>query len=159
MPTLDEIYRQFGEAAEAAQLLETDLGNLVLAHDCIEAGLLQNPDPRRATAIYDQINRRTLGQLICSLGPAIDPIPNLERILRDALAARNRLTHSFFLKHNFRRNSDRGREVMLLDLCALHNCLLEAYKAVLRLSGVDLDRVDAETAEDALPTAHLPIRT
>ena len=32
MPTLDEVYRKFGEASEAAQLVETDLGNLFLMH-------------------------------------------------------------------------------------------------------------------------------
>ena len=26
MPTLDDVYRKFGEASEAAQLLETELG-------------------------------------------------------------------------------------------------------------------------------------
>jgi hypothetical protein len=30
MPTLDEIYRKFGEVAEAAQLLETELGTMQL---------------------------------------------------------------------------------------------------------------------------------
>lgn len=57
MPTLDDVYRKFGEAAEAAQLLETELGNLLLEHDCIEADLLESPDPDKATAIYDRINR------------------------------------------------------------------------------------------------------
>lgn len=31
MPGLDDIYRKFGEAAEAAQLLETELGNMLVA--------------------------------------------------------------------------------------------------------------------------------
>ena len=67
MPTLDDVYRKFGEASEAAQLLETALGTL-LVHKCIDAGLFENPDPSRATAIYDQINKQTLGRLIRSLG-------------------------------------------------------------------------------------------
>jgi hypothetical protein len=29
MPTLDDVFRKFGETAEAAQLLETELGNLL----------------------------------------------------------------------------------------------------------------------------------
>ena len=56
MPTLDDVYRKFGEASETAQLLETELGTLLLAHKCIDAGLLENPDPNRATAIY-KLNR------------------------------------------------------------------------------------------------------
>jgi hypothetical protein len=30
MLTLDDVYSKFGEAAEAAQLLETELGNMLL---------------------------------------------------------------------------------------------------------------------------------
>ena len=61
MPTLDDVYRKFGEASEAAQLLETELGTLLLVHKCTDAGLLENPDPSRATPIYDQISKQTLG--------------------------------------------------------------------------------------------------
>ena len=150
MPTLDDVYRKFGEAAEAAQLLETELGNLLLTHECIEADLLQSPEPDRATAIYDQINRKTLGQLIRSLGAAVDPVADLEQILSDALTARNRLTHSFYLRHNFRRNSDDGRDVMLRNLETLHRSLLEAYKAVLLLSDVDLEQLVIEEGDAAL---------
>ena len=159
MPTLDDVYRKFGETAEAAQLLEIQLGNLLLTHQCIEADLLQSPDLDRATAIYNRINRKTLGQLIRFLGVAVDPVADLEQILSDALAARNQLTHSFFLRHNFRRNSDDGRDVMLRDLDTLHRSLMEAYKAVLLLSGVDLDRLVAEEGHAAQPAGHLRVRT
>jgi hypothetical protein len=30
MTSLDDVYRKFGETAEAAQLLETELGNILL---------------------------------------------------------------------------------------------------------------------------------
>ena len=105
MPTLDDVYRKFGEASEAAQLLETELGTLLLDHKCIDAGLLENPDPNRATAIYKQINKQTLGSLIRSLGVVGASIVDLEQLLNDALVSRNRLAHAFYLKHNLRRNS------------------------------------------------------
>ena len=35
MPTLDDVYRKFGETAEAAQLLETDLGTIALMIGCL----------------------------------------------------------------------------------------------------------------------------
>ena len=57
MPTLDDVYRKFGEASEAAQLLETELGTLLLVHKCTDAGLLENPDPSRATPIYEVARR------------------------------------------------------------------------------------------------------
>ena len=159
MLTLDDVYRKFGEVSEAAQLLETELGTLLLNHRCIDAGLLENPDRSRSTAIYDQINRQTLGQLMRSLEKMGASTGGLEQLLGNALASRNRLVHSFYLKHNFRRNSDDGREVMLRDLEVIHEDLLTAYKAVLLLSGVDLDALVAAHEDGALPTRHLPIRT
>ena len=159
MPTLDEVYRKFGQVSEAAQLLETELGNLLLTHKCIDAGLLEHPNAIRATAISDRINKQTLGALVRSLGSIEDSIENLEKLLSDAVASRNRLTHSFYLQHNFRRNSDDGRDLMLCDLEAIHEELLEAYKAVLLLSGVDLEKLVAEPGEIPLPTGYLPIRT
>ncbi len=37
MPALEDVYGKFGFAAEAAQLLETQLGNMLLFHHIIEA--------------------------------------------------------------------------------------------------------------------------
>ena len=159
MATLDEVYRKFGEVSEAAQLLETELGTLLLTHKCIDGGLLDHPNAIRATAIYDRINKQTLGALVRSLGSIVDSIDDLEKLLSEAVASRNRLTHSFYLQHNFRRNSHDGRDVMLCDLEAIHEELLEAYKAVLLLSGVDLEKLVAEPGEIPLPTGYLPIRT
>ncbi|MCY3676528.1 MAG: hypothetical protein F4Z31_07285 [Gemmatimonadetes bacterium] len=159
MPTLDDVYRKYGEASEAAQLLETDLGTLLVNHECIDAGLLEDPNPDRATAIYRRITQRTLGRLIGALGSITDSGTDLDATLRIALASRNRLTHNFFLQHNFRRNSDQGRRVMLRDLEAIHDDLLAALKAVSLLSGIDLERLAAEHEDSGLPTGHLPIPT
>jgi hypothetical protein len=41
---------------------------------------------------------------------------------------------------------------MLNDLESIHDTLLEAYKAVMLLSGIDLDAVIGQ-----LPTSHVPI--
>jgi hypothetical protein len=153
MPSLDDVYRKFGEASEAAQLLETELGTLLLQIGAIEANLLQNPDSERATEIYRRINRQTLGQLIKSIGNAPDSLAHLDDLLAQALKARNRLAHSFYLRHNLRRNSEEGRAIMLEDLESIHDKLLKAYKAVMLLSGIDLDQVVAKK----LPTGHLPI--
>ena len=48
---------------------------------------------------------------------------------------------------------------MLRDLEAIHDDLLEAYKAVLFLSGIDLEALAAEPGDIALPTGYLPIPT
>ena len=137
--------------------METQLGTLLLDHRCIDAGLLENPDPSSATAIYNRVNKETLGQLIQSLRRVGTSIVGLEQLLNDALVSRNRLAHSFYLKHNLRRNSDDGREVMLRDLEAIHENLLDAYKAVMLLSGVDLEKLAADHGDSALPSGHLAI--
>ena len=157
MPILDDVYRKFGETFEAAQLLETELGTLLLAHQCVDEGLLRKPDSERSTAIYRQIDKQTLGRLIRKLGTAGYSVADLDELLFEALAARNRLAHSFYLRHNIRRNSDEGRLTMLKDLEAMHEKLLAAYKAVLLLSGVDLEKFVEEHGEGSLPTGHLPI--
>jgi hypothetical protein len=153
MPTLDDVYWKFGFAAEAAQLLETELGNLLLRAGIIEADLIANRDLPRASALFESTNRKTLGQLLKSLNLSADPQARLEALLGRALTERNRLTHSFYREHNFRRNSEDGRAVMLRDLESIHTALLDAYKAVMLLSGFDLDK--ATLGE--LPERHLPL--
>jgi hypothetical protein len=152
VPTLDDVYRKFGEAAEAAQLLETELGTMLLFIRAADDGLLIEPNPARASDLLTTINRHTLGQLLKYLSRKTPSLDTLEPLLWTALEERNRLSHSFFRQHNFRRNSDEGRTFMLRDLESIHGALLDAYKAIMLLSGVNLDIV-AYTA----PTCHIPI--
>jgi len=157
MSTLDDVYRKFGEVSEAVQLLETELGTMLLMLGLIEEDLLKNPDSEKAAEIYNQINKHTLGQLIKKLGQKTSSIFHLEELLSQALAVRNRLAHSFYLRHNLRRNSDEGLTIMMKDLESMHDKLLEAYKAVMFLSGVDLDKLVEEQGNAPQPIGHLPI--
>lgn len=135
MPTLDDVYRKFGEAAEAAQLLETQLGTaLMLAR--YEGSEVRNPV---AADLLESVNRHTLGQLLNALHIHDQSLDALDALLTKARDERNRLSHSFYREHNFRRNSEEGRALMLQDLEAIHAALLDAYKAVMLLQGVDLD--------------------
>ena len=63
MATLNQVYQKFGEASESAQLLETELGTLLLADEANRRGWLTEPDPATAREVLDRINRSTLGQL------------------------------------------------------------------------------------------------
>lgn len=154
MPTLEDVYGKFGFAAEAAQLLETQLGNTLLFHRAIEDDLIGGNNPERARVVWDSVNRQTLGQLLKSLNNRTQSLDRLNDLLLTALKERNRLFHSFYPSHNSRRNSEEGLLIMLLDLEGIHTALLDAYKAVLLLDGVDLDAV---TELGDLPTGHLPI--
>jgi hypothetical protein len=154
MPTLDEVYCKFGLTAEAAQLLETELGTLLKAHRLVAAGLFESFDLMRAGTIFQSVNRHTLGQLLKSLNNRTQSLDTLTDLLAAALKARNCLSHSFYREHNLLRNSEEGRAIMLRDLEGIHSALLDAYKAVLLLlQGIDLDQLkDAKP-----PTVHLPI--
>jgi hypothetical protein len=153
MPTLDDVYWKFGFAAEAAQLIETSLGNVLIEHGIVEENLANQRNPTRAADLFRQINHHTLGQLITTLKAKNQSIANLEGVLAKALEERNRLFHSFYRQHNLRRNSDEGRQRMLDDLEAIHGTLLDAFKALLLLSGVDVDKLSVTEQ----PTKHLPI--
>jgi hypothetical protein len=153
MPSLDDVYRKFGEASEAAQLLETGLGNVLIAALCMREGLLENQNPARAADILQSVNRHTLGQLLKNLNNHTQSLDALDSLLTKARDERNRLSHSFYRRHNLRRNSEEGRALMMADLDAIHSALLDAHKAVLALSGVDVDAL----ADMKLPTGHLPI--
>ena len=155
MPTLDDVYRKFGEVAEAAQLLETELGTILLINRAAAAGLFGAANSTAAADLLGMIDRQTLGQLLKSLRATTSLLDTLETVLWLALEERNRLQHSFYRQHNFRRNSDQGRAVMLRDLDQIHDANLDAYKSVMLLSGTDLEAEATKTF--SLPTRHLPI--
>ena len=153
MPTLDEVYRKFGEVAEAAQLLETELGTALLCVQGLEHDLFAGDKGELATEIYKKIDKSTLGCVLKQLAKSAGFGGDLELLLANALADRNRLFHSFYPKHNFRRNSDEGRAKMIADLERMHETILEAYRAVMRLSGIDLDKL----TNVPMPTTHVKI--
>jgi hypothetical protein len=155
MPTLDDIYQKFGAVAEAAQLLETQLGNMLLLSGGVEQGLFDKPNVELAITLHDGINRRTLDQLIKGMGNTSQPFTSLEALLSEALRERNRLFHHFYREHNFRRNSEDGRAVMWEDLESVHDTLLLAYNAVMLVHGTDLDAL--ESGHFNVPTRHVPI--
>lgn len=126
---------------------------MLLAARCIEEDLLENKNPERATDILGLVNRHTLGQLLKHLKNYTQSLDALEDLLLRALEQRNGLFHSFYRKHNFRRNSDEGRALMLEDLEAIHVVLLDAYKAIMNLSGVDLGGMTGIEP----PKRHVPI--
>lgn len=154
MAALDDVYRKFGSVSEAAQLLETELGTLLLDARAREAGLFKTPDAQVATDLLERVNRLTLGALLRHVCDSDAPLQEGIDLLTRALSERNRLTHSFYRQHNFRRNSPEGRAIMLEDLEAIHATLLDAYKLALRVSGIDLDAATL----DSFPAKHLPLK-
>lgn len=151
--SIDDVYRAFGYAAEAAQLLETELGTILLQLRCEEEGLLSGDRGLEARVILDRINGSTLGRLIDNVRAKTSGLDHAAEDLARALAERNRLSHHFFRQHNNRKNSDEGRAIMVADLEKCHETMFAAYKVVMKVSGIDLDTIDTASLE--LPTKHL----
>ena len=141
MATLDDVYRKYGEVSEASQLLEVEIGNLLLEARLADLDLDAIGAGSDARAILDRINKSTLGALLLDATKALGGLDAAD-LFADALAERNRLTHAFFRHHNFRRNTPEGRDVMLADLESIHATVLAAYKAALAISGIDLDSLE-----------------
>jgi hypothetical protein len=141
MSSLDDVYRKFGEASEAAQLLETELGTILLEIHAVESDLFSGERREEAAEILRSINKSTLGQVLKTIGQKTPALVHAADLFAKALAERNRLSHTFFRQHNFRRNTPDGCAVMLTDLDSIHRTLLEAYKVALAVSGIDLDSV------------------
>jgi hypothetical protein len=140
MVSLDDIYRKFGECAYVGQLLETEIGNILLViHHAVESDLFVLEKREEAAEIYARINKSALGQVLGKIGEITSE--DMPLVFANAWAERNRLSHSFFRRNNFRRNSAGGRKVMLADLESIHGTLLVAYSVALALSGTDLNSV------------------
>ena len=139
MPSLDDVYRKFGEVSEAAQLFETELGTILLTIEGAEADLFSGDQPEEAREILRRINKSTLGQVLKKIAQKSQSFEHTTDLFAGALAERNRLSHSFFREHNFRRNSSEGCGLMLEDLESIHETLLKAYQVALAISGIDLD--------------------
>ena len=153
MASIDEVFRKFGETSESAQLLETELGTLVLAEEARREGWIEEPNPLAAGEALDSINKSTLGRLFDRAEKAGVPIEQTRESLDRALQERNRLMHSFFREHNYRRFSPEGCDLMLADLEEIHKAVFGAYKLILRISGTDLDAME----QIEFPTKHIPI--
>lgn len=128
MTTRDELYAKFGITAEAAQLFETELGTLLLFAHALQHGWHVKPDGASARAVLDDIERSTLGRLISTLKKHAGIDDGLAARFQSALEARNKLNHGFYERHNFRIQTDEGRQLMFDDLESLHDELFEAWQ-------------------------------
>lgn len=128
MATRDELYAKFGITAEAAQLFETELGTLWLCVHGLENGWHVNPDGAKARAILQEADQSTLGGLLRKLEKHGILQASLAQCLSSALVARNRLIHGFYERHNFKIQTEAGRDEMIADLEKLHEELFSAWQ-------------------------------
>jgi hypothetical protein len=124
----DEVYRQFGLAAEAAQLFETDLGTLLLALAGLDNGWHLEADSAAEAKFLDNIDAQTLGALLKRVKGRVNIDEKIEKCFASALLSRNKLMHGFFERHNLRMESNEGRDLMVADLSAHQGKLLIAWR-------------------------------
>lgn len=128
LATRDELYAKFGITAEATQLFEAELGTMLLCARGLEHGWHVEADPDSARKLLDDIDRSTLGRLLGSLRNCVSLDDGLTECFASALKARNRLFHGFYESHNFKIQTDEGRDAMIADLEVLHDELFNAWQ-------------------------------
>ncbi len=129
---LRELYVAYGQAAEMAQVMELEAGNLALAY-CTLVFDLDNitPGDRYAfNALTDDVDRRTFGYLLKHIRGMGTISEDIERTLNEALEKRNYLTHKFFRTHNFAIHSEDGRKAMTAELDEIYKALSFAHSVL-----------------------------
>lgn len=86
------------------------------------------PDPVDARKALDQIEAHTLGRLLGVLKGKISLDEHLAERFASALRARNRLNQGFYERHNFKIQTEEGRNVMIADLEELHEELFQVWR-------------------------------
>jgi hypothetical protein len=142
--TRKELYAKFGITAEAAQLFETELGTLLLCARGLENGWHVVPDGASGRDLLRNIDKSTLGGLLSKLKQHVEFDDHLSARFASALSARNRLNHGFYERHNFKIQTDGGRDKMMADLEALHDELFGAWQLVSAMTSLASDIVMSE---------------
>src|SRR6202011_5437298 len=106
-----EVYTQFGIAAEMAQVLEVDAGNVALAVVALftDVDKITPEQTEWFRTLIEDLSTRTLGRLLRSDKNLVTCDDNFVETVDEALIKRNYLMHRFFPYHNFALFSAEGR--------------------------------------------------
>jgi hypothetical protein len=131
-----QLYAEYGIAAEKAQVLEVEAGNVALAFIAIfvDTDRITAEDREMFRGIVDDVNRKTLGALLKSIRTWAHFDEALINIIDDALDRRNYLAHRFFPNHNFAIFSTEGRQKMIEELKVIQGTLDSAHGALSAVS-------------------------
>ncbi len=115
---LHQLYADFGMAAEKAQVLELEAGNVVLSFISltIDRNNISSADKLSYRKLVDQVDRKTLGNLLRQVRKIVEFDSSSEEVISDALSKRNYLVHSFFKTHNFAIHDESGQVKMRKEL-------------------------------------------
>jgi hypothetical protein len=132
-----ELYYEFGRAAEMAQVLETEIGNLALVYATMLVDTSKITDEQRHffQALVQDVNKRTFGNLFRQIQKMAQLDDSIIATVNNALEKRNYLTHKFFRKHNFAIYSVEGRQTMLAEIREIHESLSLAHTVLSGMTG------------------------
>jgi hypothetical protein len=124
-----EVYTQFGIAAEMAQVLEVDAGNVALAWLTFftDTDQITPEQTEWFRSLIEDLTRKTLGSLLRSVKKLVMCDDKIVEIVDEALVKRNYLMHRFFPHHNFALFSAEGRREMLAELNEIQEKLQAAH--------------------------------
>ncbi len=134
MTTRNDVYREFGKAAELAQLLETELGTALLAHEALEKKVHLQPNPDHFRKLMEEIDKNTLGTSLRRIKERLNFNEDLVALYDSALRTRNHLSHHFYREHGFSIDNDSGRDAMVHHLAQIQHELSHAYQVAGYLS-------------------------
>lgn len=134
MASRDDVYVQFGRAAELAQMLERDIGTALLALDGLESKSYLKPDADAYRRLTKEIEGQTLGASLKQMGKYFDLKSEAGGTFAKALETRNRLAHRFFAAHGLAMIDESGRDKMVNDLREIQARLTDAYAIASPLS-------------------------
>jgi hypothetical protein len=111
-----ELYAFFGLTFYNAQVLEQGLVNLAVA---LHAKGIVTTTVGDILGLYDDFGGKTFGAVMHAARKLTSFPPSLEADLRKALAYRNDLAHSFFVRHSEDLLSEKGRKEMIDELLSI----------------------------------------
>src|ERR1700676_1097675 len=113
-----ELYAEFGIAAEKAQVLEVDAGNVALSFLAlfVDTDEISTEQRDMFQRLIDDLDRKTLGKLLQLIKSVITIAPSILWVVDEALEQRNYLTHKLFRTHNFALVDVAGRKAMIEEL-------------------------------------------
>lgn len=136
------LYAEFGIAAEKAQVLEFEAGNVALSFVALFVGTdrIGPEESAMFRSLVDDVNRQTLGALLRSIRRMANFENSLLTIVDEALERRNYLAHRFFPSHNYALFDKAGRQKMIDELRAIQTTLDRAHRALSAISSL-LDKM------------------
>ncbi|TCT58378.1 hypothetical protein [Vibrio crassostreae] len=129
---MDEVYRKFGEASELAQLLEHELGTLLIRILGVSPNLVTDK-PELAWTLLDDEHRPALNLFIRQQKGQHDDEQTV-LALNEAFKAQHALHHGFFRIYHGSSDTE-----MLEALETVVMSLWQGYRSIMLLSGVDID--------------------